>query len=111
MKRRFRLKSSGDFSRVRQLGKSYVTPLLVMIVLPNQMEHTRIGVAAGRTVGKAVQRNRAKRLIRAALQPNLTMISTGYDLLFIARQRMRTANLEETQDSIITLLSRTKLLK
>ncbi len=111
MKRRFRLKSSGDFYRVRKLGKSYVTPLLVLIVLLNQMDHIRIGVSAGRTVGKAVQRNRAKRLIRAALQPNLAMISTGYDLVFIARQRMRTANLEEARDSIITLLSRAKLLK
>lgn len=111
MKRRFRLTRSTDFKRVRRLGKSYAHPLVVLIALPNEQGGLRIGVAAGRSLGNAVERNRAKRLIRAVLQPELARITRGWDIAFIARQRMVGADFMDVQRALSALLRRACLLQ
>ncbi len=117
MQRKFRLTRSEDFKRVRRSGKSYAHPLVVLIVqtrddqstLVNQ-PHLKIGVAAGRTVGTAVSRNRAKRLLREATRTLIPQIVSGFDLILIARPRLVSATLEETRQALLTLLQRAQLL-
>jgi ribonuclease P protein component len=109
VKRRFRLTQSTDIKRVRHLGKSYAHPLIVLVVLSNEQQGSRIGIVTGRSIGGAVQRNRAKRLLRAALQPLLTAINPGWDLLLIARQGMGGAVYSETQKALTILLQRARI--
>ena len=111
MKRRFRLTQSADFKRVRQFGKSYPHPLIVLVIVPNGLGNNRFAVIAGRTVGKAVKRNRAKRLIRAALDTIHPSLKTGWDILVIARRAMLGANLDQIQDTLRLLCYRAKLLE
>ena len=111
MKRRFRLTSSADFQCVRQQGKSYAHPLLVLVALPNQAERIRCGVAAGRSVGKAVQRNRAKRLLRSAIGPHLPALAPGWDIILIARHPILKATFGQTQAALLTLLQKARLLQ
>ncbi len=110
MKRRFRLTRMSDFQRVRRFGKSYAHPLVVLFVSASEVSGVRVGVAAGRTVGNAVQRNRAKRLMRAAMQSFYPQIVPGFDLVLIARQSLRSATLTQTATALFTLLSRAGLL-
>ena len=110
MKRRFRLTSSTDFKRVRRSGKSYAHPLVVLIALPNQLDKSRLAVSAGRSVGNAVHRNRAKRLIREALRPLTVDIVPGWDVVFLARQPISGATFEEVQAASVSLLRRAHLL-
>lgn len=110
MKRRFRLTRSGDFKRVRRSGKSYAHPLAVLYVSASEAPGVRVGVAAGRMAGNAVQRNRAKRLIRAAMQNLYPKIVPGFDLVLIARQPLPSATLTQTQEALFKLLSRARLL-
>lgn len=81
-----------------------------MIVLPNELMSFRIGVVAGKTVGNAVQRNRAKRLIRNALQPLLASIPVGWDILFIARKSLPELSFNQVQEALNSLLRRSELL-
>ena len=111
MKRRFRLTRETDFQRVRRFGKSYAHPLIVLVAFPNQLDYSRVGVAAGRTVGKAVRRNRAKRLLRATIQPLLGEIITGWDILLVARVHMSTASFTQTLEAVLTLLRRARLIR
>ena len=99
-----------DFKRVRRLGKSYAHPLLVLVALPNDLESSRFGVAVGRAVGKAVERNRAKRLIREGLRPVIPFVAPGWDIVLLARRLMAEASLESTQQALNNLLSRAHLL-
>ena len=82
----------------------------MLIVQPSEGPNLRVGVTAGRTVGFAVQRNRAKRLLRAAMQSLLADLAPGCDLLLIARQPLIESNLEETRAAIQSLLRRARLL-
>ena len=70
----------------------------------------RVGVAAGRTVGNAVKRNRAKRLLRAAMQTLIRELVPGWDLVLIARPALASSNLNETRLALISLLHRSKLI-
>jgi ribonuclease P protein component len=117
VQRKFRLTRSEDFKRVRRSGKSYAHPLVVLIVQtrdqqnnPVDQPRVKIGVAAGRTVGIAVHRNRAKRLLREAMRSLIPSISSNLDLVLIARPGLVTATLEETRHALLTLLGRAKIL-
>ena len=110
MNRRFRLTSSIDIKRVRRLGTSSAHPLVVLIYLKNQRGESRFAVSAGVSVGNAVQRNRAKRLIRAALQPLLTEIKPGYDIMLIARKPLPEADCQSTRQALKSLLHQAELL-
>ena len=84
---------------------------MVLIALPNDLASTRIGVAAGRTLGKAVQRNRAKRLLRAAVAPVLPTITPGWDILLIARLPILQASFGQIEAGLLGLLNRAKLVQ
>ena len=84
---------------------------MVLIALPNDLATSRIGVAAGRTLGKAVQRNRAKRLLRAAVAPVLPTITPGWDILLIARLPILQASFVQIEAGLSSLLNRAHLLQ
>ena len=109
MKRRFRLTRSTDFKRVRSIGKSFAYPLVVLIAAPSEAEHVRIGIAAGRSTGGAVSRNRAKRLLREACRPLVPQLSPGKDIILIARASIVGASLTEVQEAIKGLFRRAHL--
>lgn len=110
MQRKFRLTRSEDFKRVRRSGKSYAHPLVVLIVQAHDQPRLKIGVAAGRTVGTAVHRNRAKRLLREAMRSLLPHITSNLDLILIARPGLVTATLEDTRQALLNLLQRAQIL-
>jgi len=110
VQRNFRLTRSEDFKRVRRDGKSYAHPLVVLIAQNNDQPHVRVGVAAGKTVGTAVYRNRAKRLLREAMRILIPDIASNLDLVLIARPGLAFATLADTQRALLNLLQRAKIL-
>ena len=110
MQRSFRLTRSEDFKRVRRDGKSYAHPLVVLIVQNNDQPHVRVGVAAGKSVGTAVYRNRTKRLLREAMRTLIPDIASNLDLILIARPALVSATLADTQRALQNLLQRAKIL-
>jgi ribonuclease P protein component len=110
VQKRFRLTRSEDFKRVRRSGKSYAHPLIVLIVQKNDLDRVRVGVAAGRTAGTAVYRNRAKRLLREAMRTLLPTLASGADLILIARPGVSTATLGDIRQALTGLLQRAQVL-
>jgi ribonuclease P protein component len=110
VKRCFRLTRSTDFKRVRRSGKSYAHPLVVLYVMKSDQVGGRVGVSAGLAVGNAVKRNRAKRLLRAAMNGLLPQTAPGSDLLLIARSSLPDADLLQTRAALTNLLKRAGLL-
>ena len=109
MQRRFRLTRSTDFKRVRNYGKSFAHPLVVLIILVADEPGLQVGVTAGRSLGSAVHRNRAKRLLREATRPLIPALSPGYDLMLIARPSLLGADFTEIQAAIRSLFTRAGL--
>ena len=98
-----------EYARVYRRGKSYVAPQLVLYVCKNRLGRTRVGFTATKKVGHAVQRNRARRVMRAAAAAHLPYDVGGYDLIFVARAataRVKSTRLEKT---VVRLLAQAGL--
>jgi ribonuclease P protein component len=109
VKRRFRLTRSIDFKRVRNQGKSYAHPLVVLVKLPLAEGRLRVGISTSRSVGGAVQRNRAKRLLRESIRPLIPSLSPGWDILLVARTPLVAAAFQDVQAVVQLLLRRAGL--
>jgi ribonuclease P protein component len=110
VKKSFRLRRPADFIRVRRSGKSFAHPLLVLYVLKASEMETHVGVSAGLAVGNAVKRNRAKRILRVAMNELLPSTQPGYELLLIARTPLSGATVQQTREALTELLKRASLL-
>ncbi len=106
LKKRYRLRGSARFSEVREKGKSVAHPLAVLVALPNDLPHSRFGFSVSRRIGKAVQRNRAKRLLREAVRLQLSNFAPGYDVILIARAPLRDARFADVYDAVAQLARR-----
>ena len=98
------LRARADFERVRRDGHSWAHQLLVLVACRNQLDVTRVGVAAGKRVGSAVVRNRAKRLLREAVRTHFPHIAPGWDLLLIGRVAIAQVKTQEVVAALETLL-------
>lgn len=79
------LKENKDFRRLYSRGKSYVSPALVIYVIKTRRPYTRIGITTSKKIGKAVMRNRSRRVIREAYYLIMDEVKPGYDIVFVAR--------------------------
>lgn len=81
------LKENWAFSRAYKRGKSFVSGGLVTYVVKNNTNNLQIGITTSKKIGKAVQRNRCRRIIRAAFYEIQNEIKQGYDIVFVARAK------------------------
>jgi|TARA_B100001964_G_scaffold173112_1_gene190675 ribonuclease P protein component len=77
----------------------------------NGLAHTRIGFVASKSVGGAVQRNRAKRRLRAELRAQSARLDPGWDLVFVARRPILNCSMPTLSAAVTELLSRAGLLQ
>ncbi len=85
-----KVKENYIFRRAYSKGTSFVGPFTVIYVLKNRNRGIRLGITAGKKIGKAVSRNRAKRVITAAFSECVPFISGNFDLIIVARPRILT---------------------
>ena len=104
------LKRSGQFERVRREGRTWPGKLMVLNAASNGQDAVRCGFIAGKKVGGAVERNRARRLLREALRARLPRIKQGMDLVLIARAPIIEVKLDAVGKELDDLLLRGKLL-
>lgn len=111
MERRFRLRRATDFQRLRREGRSWSHPLLVLVACRNGLDVTRVGVTATRKIGKAVRRNRAKRLLREAARHLYPRLKPGWDLLLIARAEILQVKEPQVREALSLLAREAGLLR
>jgi ribonuclease P protein component len=74
MRRYLPLRRAGDFERLRRSGRRVATPTVTVYRAAGRPGDTStlVGIAAGKELGSAVLRNRARRRVRAVLDRALT---------------------------------------
>ena len=109
------LRRRSDFLRVAARRCKWAAPGLVLQVAPTESvdditsaAQLRIGYTASRRVGGAIQRNRAKRRLRATVARVMPMhAAPGHDYVVIARTATLTRRFEELVEDLETALGHT----
>jgi len=66
---------------------------------------TRVGFVCGRRVGRAVVRNRGRRLLKEAWRSLSPRIREGFDLVLVARPEIRGAQLQDVREDLAETLA------
>jgi ribonuclease P protein component len=103
------LTDRAQYTLVYRQGKVWTGSLLVMKARPNGSDLSRYGFSITKKVGKAVQRNRLKRLLREIMR--LQSLTPGWDIVFMARSAAVGADYRQLEGAIAKLLARAQLLE
>lgn len=112
MKKAYRIKKEHEFQRVFQKGQSYANKRFVVYTIDRPDNyHFRIGISVGKKVGNAVERNRIKRKIRAAIYELQPKIKEQRDFIVIARPSAKELSMDEMKKNLIHVLKIANLIK
>ncbi len=95
-----------DFESVFKEGVSSASKNLVMYAKPNDLGWNRLGLSVSKKIGRAVTRNRIKRLLREAMRKALEEFFLNYDFVLIAKRSSVEGDLNNFIREIERLLSR-----
>lgn len=112
LSKRMILRKNDQFQAVYQSGKSYANRMMALYVfLPEDSKQKKAGFAAGKRLGNAVVRNRAKRLLREAYRLNQHKLKDDVVLILMARQMMKLADCQAVNQAFLDLCRRAKILQ
>jgi ribonuclease P protein component len=80
-----------------------------MKAMPNGSSLSRYGFSVTKKVGKAVRRNRVKRLLREIMRGQT--LKPGWDIVFMARSAAVDADYHQLERAMTKLLARAQLLE
>src|SRR5580765_4346845 len=93
-----------EFQEVYARGGRVQGRFTTLFILPNTLNVGRLGIAATKKLGGAVQRNRAKRLIREVFRRY--KVAPGFDVVVVPRRELLDASLSTLETDYRTLLER-----
>ena len=90
------------------VGRSFHSRRVVLFLAPGSGE---VAVVASRRVGGAVQRNRARRILREAWREVAPTAGDGNDVVIVAREAIRGAKTQDLVAEMKELLRREPLVR
>ena len=77
-----------EFKRAYYQGKSKATPYFIFYKIKNRSAGIRYGITTSKKLGNAVQRNRARRILRVAFISVLPKLQNNCVYVMVARDRI-----------------------
>jgi ribonuclease P protein component len=99
-----RVRRRAEFERAYSSGVRIHARFMTLFVVANGGPHTRLGVAATRKLGSAVERNRVKRLSREVFRRYKE--ADGLDIVIVPRREMLDAAFADLEADYIAALGR-----
>ncbi|MDD2217235.1 MAG: ribonuclease P protein component [Eubacteriales bacterium] len=104
------LRKKSDFSTIYKKGKSVGERYVVLFYIKNNGRgFSKIAFLASKKVGKAVQRNRARRLMKESYRELSQQLSPEYDYIFIARSTINGKKFCDVRKSMRAVAKKAKV--
>lgn len=94
------IKENREFVYAYRKGAKCVTPYFVVYVTNRDDEVNKLGITVSKVIGRAHDRNRAKRLIREIYKENLASADKGHNIVIVAREQLNSAPFDKLCSSI-----------
>lgn len=104
------INKNSAFKRAYSRGRYFVSSELVTYVIKNRDQSKKIGITTSKKTGKAVQRNRARRVIKEAYRLIFDNVKTGFDIVFVARKKTYLVKMNIVKRQMICHLEKAGLL-
>ena len=98
------IRKRSDYTRLYDSGSKNHGRLMTMFVQPSAGSHPRLGIAATRKLGPAVDRNRAKRRVRELFRHHKP--AAGLDIVVVPRRELLDAPFASLEAEFLALLER-----
>ena len=99
-----RIRRRAEYQQIYDRGIRTPGRYLTMFTLSNNLPVGRLGIAASRKLGGAIERNRAKRLIREVFRRN--KLAPGFDIVVIPKRELLDASLNTLETEFRNTLDR-----
>ena len=102
-----RLRKHGDYQRAYAAGRKRQSASMSWFLAPQtpaEENGPRVGLTVGEVLGKAHERNRIKRRMRAALARHIELLPMGVDLIFHPRPIVLTIEFRKLEAEIVRIL-------
>lgn len=99
------IKLNKDFRTAYYHGKVQAHPAVIVYARRTKYPYARLGITTGKKVGGAVQRNRARRLLREAYRGLNQRVNGHWDIVLVARARtlqFKSTQLQQVLDKLLT---------
>lgn len=107
----FRLPTDAFARLFEAKASSEVGRTVVMRYVPNGLDKTRVGVVTSKkTFHRAVERTRARRLMREAFRLERAQLKPGYDLVLIGRRALVNTQCQTVREDLLKVCRRARLL-
>jgi ribonuclease P protein component len=80
-----RLQKPYEFKRIYEAGRRVANRYLTVYTCPTQGRRGKVGIVAGKRLGKAVKRNRIRRALKEIVRLNQHELLDQADLIIIAK--------------------------
>ncbi len=111
LEKKYRIHQEMQYKRIFSGGKKQVGRYMVLIFMPNGLDYSRAGIITSKKVGKAHERNFARRRMRAFIREYFSSIKEGYDMVFIARAGIKAADFAAVVKDFTILLKKGRLVR
>jgi ribonuclease P protein component len=102
------LRKRAQFQNVYEHGETKVDRYLVVRLLANDLEISRIGFSVSKRVGNAVVRNRVRRLLKEIIRD--IPFKTGFDIVVIVRVNAVEADYHKLKASVLALFRKYNII-
>lgn len=100
MDKKNRVRTNREYRKIYDTGTSKANKLLVLFMKENGLGYNRVGYTVTKKVGKAVTRNRVRRLMKESYRKNTLNSEIGYDLIFLSRINCKEATYKEMESAV-----------
>jgi ribonuclease P protein component len=107
-----RLRKHADYQRAYAASRKRQSASMSWFLAPQPVEDAlpgpRVGITAGKVLGKAHERNRIKRRLRESLRRHLDLLSAGVDLILHPRRIVLTMDFAKLDAEMVRILTQAR---